>query len=275
MDFSSRLPRCSFLLEILALKTDFTKMRMLLITPSFLTDDEEEFQSNIDFTKSNPKINSSKPRDNNVLPVKTPPAVVHKSILLCDSNGKFLDKRKRFPPREDFTFCRSPTITQVRTILDCDEINQESGHPQLILIHSGTNDLTLATPIDDFISDISVLITQASTMFPKSKIIYSTLLPLADIPPPTMSKINMKLIDSLSTQPNVHHLVTAVRGRANTKTLRSSQIQYSALRPQPRACSTQRLWKSLVFLVTRLKTARLELTQLRGHNSLHHYARLL
>ena len=176
-------------------------------------------------TKSNPKINSSKPRDNNVLPVKTPPAVVHKSILLCDSNGKFLDKRKRFPPREDFTFCRSPTITQVRTILDCDEINQESGHPQLILIHSGTNDLTLATPIDDFISDISVLITQASTMFPKSKIIYSTLLPRADIPPPTVSKINMKLIDSLSTQPNVHHLVTAVRGRANTKTLRSSQIR--------------------------------------------------
>lgn len=36
-------------------------MRMLLITPSFLTDDEEEFQSNVDLgnslliTKSNPK----------------------------------------------------------------------------------------------------------------------------------------------------------------------------------------------------------------------------
>ena len=112
---------------------------------------------------------SSKPRDNNVLPVKTPPVAVHKAIFLCDSNGRFVDKRKRFPPRQDFTFCRSPTITQVRTILHCDEINQESGHPQLILIHSGTNDRPLNTPIDDFISDISVLITQASTMFRKVK----------------------------------------------------------------------------------------------------------
>ena len=85
-----------------------------------------------------------------------------------------------------------------------DEINQELEHPQLILIHSGTNNLTPTTPIDDFISDISVLITQASTMFPKSKIIYSTLLPRADVPLQTLLKINMKLIDSLSTLPNVH-----------------------------------------------------------------------
>ena len=157
------------------------------------------------------------------------------------------------------------------------------------------------------------MITQASTMFPKSKIIYSTLLPRADIPLQTLSKINMKLIDSFSTPPNVHlvtpralrvtnenifskgtdklhdtkhlkkrhigsfaaNLVAAVRGRANTKTLRSSRIQYTALHAQPRARYTQRVWKSLVFSVTRLKTARLELTQLRGHNSLHHYARLL
>ena len=35
-----------------------------------------------------PKINSPKPHDNNALPVKTPPAVVNKAIVLCDSNGK-------------------------------------------------------------------------------------------------------------------------------------------------------------------------------------------
>ena len=178
--------------------------------------------------------------------------MVNKAIFLCDSNGKFLDKRKLFPPGQDFTFYRSPTITHVRTVLQ-DEINQELEHPQLILIHSGTNNLTPTTPIDDFISDISVLITQASTMFPKSKIIYSTLLPRADIPLQTLLKVNTKLIDSLSTLPNVHlvshenifskgtdilhdikhlkkrhlglfaaNLVAAVRGRATTKTVRSS-----------------------------------------------------
>ena len=118
-----------------------------------------------------PKINSPKPRD-------TPPtpSVVNKAIFLCDSNGKFLDKRKLFPSGQQFKFFRCPNIEHARAILQ-DEINQESEHPHLIVIHSGTNDLTTTTPIDDFISDISVLITQASTMFPKSKVIYSTVLP--------------------------------------------------------------------------------------------------
>ena len=226
-----------------------TKNRFLPLQNSMNESDTLPNREDID---QNPKINSPKPRDNNVLPVKTPPAVVNKAIFLCDSNGKFLDKRKLFPPGQEFTFYRSPTITHVRTVLQ-DEINQELEHPQLILIHSGTNNLTPTTPIDDFISDISVLITQASTMFPKSKIIYSTLLPRADIPLQTLLKINMKLIDSLSTLPNVHlvshenifskgtdilhdikhlkkrhlglfaaNLVAAVRGRATTKTVRSS-----------------------------------------------------
>ena len=98
----------------------------------------------------------------------------------------------------------SQNWTRKRAILQ-DEIDKESaGHPQLIIIHTGTNDLTTTTPIDDFISDISVLITQASTKFPKSKIVYSTLLPRTDIPLHTLSKINTNLIDSCSKLPNVH-----------------------------------------------------------------------
>ena len=92
-------------------------------------------------------------------------------------------------------------------IITTNEINQEPEHPQLILVYSSTNDLTATTQINDFISDISVLITQASTIFPKYKINYSTLLPRTDTPLQTPSKINMKLIDGLSPQPNVH-LVT-------------------------------------------------------------------
>ena len=226
-----------------------TKNRFLSLQNSMNESDTLPNREDIDQT---PKINSPKPHDNNALPVKTPPAVVNKAIFLCDSNGKFLDKRKLFPPGQDFTFYRSPTIAHVRTVLQ-DEINQELEHPQLILIHSGTNNLTPTAPVDNFISDISVLIIQASTMFPKSKIIYSTLLPRADIPLQTLLKINMKLIDSLSTLPNVHlvshenifskgtdilhdikhlkkrhlglfvaNLVAAVRGRATTKTVRSS-----------------------------------------------------
>ena len=130
-------------------------------------------------------------------------SVNNKAVFLCDSNGKFIDKRKLFQPTQDFTFFRCPKIEHARAILQ-DEIDKESaGHPQLIIIHTGTNDLTTTTPIDDFISDISVLITQASTKFPKSKIVYSTLLPRTDIPLHTLSKINTNLIDSCSKLPNV------------------------------------------------------------------------
>ena len=155
---------------------------------------------------TSPKTNPPNQRGNGI-PTQPPsfPAVVDKCVFLCDSNGKFLDKKKLFPSGQDFTFFRCPTTTHARTILQ-DEINKEPEHPKLILFHSGTNDLTPTTLIDDFISEISVFITQVSTMFPKSKIIYSTLLPRADISLHNLSKINAKLFDSCSTLPNVHML---------------------------------------------------------------------
>ena len=49
--------------------------------------------------------------------------------------------------------------------------------------------------------------TEASTKFSKSKIIYSTLLPRADIPSHIITNINDQLINGCSKLPNVH-LVT-------------------------------------------------------------------
>ena len=91
-----------------------TKNRFLPLQNSINESDTLPNREDIDQT---PKINSPKPRGNNVLPVKTPPAVVNKAIFLCDSDGTFLDKRKLFPPGQDFTFYRSPTITHVQTVL--------------------------------------------------------------------------------------------------------------------------------------------------------------
>ena len=153
-----------------------------------------------------PKINPPNQRGNGI-PTQTlsSPAVVNIYVFLCDTNGKFLDKKKLFPSGQDFTLFRCPTLTHARTILQ-DEINKESEHPKLILIHSGTNDPTPTTLIDDFISEMFVFITQVSTMFPKSKIVYSTLLPRADISLHNLSKINTNLLDSCSSLPNVHML---------------------------------------------------------------------
>ena len=57
--------------------------------------------------------------------------------------------------------------------------------------------------MNDFIYDLTTSITQASTKFPHSKVIYSTLLPRADIPIYTINYINQQLIASCSKLLNV------------------------------------------------------------------------
>ena len=134
-----------------------------------------------------------------------PPITVksNTAVFLCDSNGKFLNKRKLFKPQQEHKYFRCPKVDHARDVLQ----NALQEHPELIVIHTGTNNLTPTTPIDTFISDISALVTEASTKFSKSKIIYSTLLPRADIPSHIITNINDQLINGCSKLPNVH-LVT-------------------------------------------------------------------
>ena len=100
------------------------------------------------------------PTPHDIAPPPIQASVNNKAVFLCDLNGKFIDRRKLFQPTQDFTFFRCPKIEHARAILQVEIDEESSGHPQLIIIHTGTNDLTTTTPIHDFISDISVLITQ-------------------------------------------------------------------------------------------------------------------
>ena len=122
------------------------------------------------------------------------------AVFLCDSNGKYLNTKKMFPSNKNIEYFRCPTIAKARAIVQ----NDLSDSPQLLVIHTGTNDLTSTTPTDEFIADISSFITEAATKFPKSKLIYSTLIPRGDIPAATIMRINEQLFAALSNLPNVH-----------------------------------------------------------------------
>ena len=63
-------------------------------------------------------------------------------------------------------YFRCPTIAKARAILH----NNLSESPQLLVIYTGTNDLTLTIPTDKFISELSSFITETATKFPKSKL---------------------------------------------------------------------------------------------------------
>ena len=120
-------------------------------------------------------------------------------IFLCDSNGKFLDMEKMFSANQEVKYIRTPLIEHARSYLQ----SQTHTAPQILILHTGTNDLERTSSPEDLISNILILITEASTKFPSSKIFYSTLLPRSDIPIPVITSINNQLISSCSRLPNV------------------------------------------------------------------------
>lgn len=62
----------------------------------------------------------------------------------------------------------------------------------------------MTTLMDEFVSDLSVLLTQVSTKFPKSKIVNSTVLARGDIPSHILTKRNYQIIVVCSSLSTVH-----------------------------------------------------------------------
>lgn len=149
-------------------------------------------------TKQN-SLNSLSMDNKSLSPTNTNSVDLTHAVFLCDSNGKYLNT-KMFPSNKNIEYFRCPTIAKARAIIH----NDLSDSPQLLVIHTGTNDLTSTTPTDEFIADVSSFITEAATKFPKSKLIYSTLIPRGDIPAATITRINEQLFAGLSNLPNVH-----------------------------------------------------------------------
>ena len=73
----------------------------------------------------------------------------------------------------------------------------------MILLHTGTNDLEITNSAEELVSNILMLITEASTKFHSSEVLFSTLLPRNDIPTPLITSINDQLISSCSRLPSV------------------------------------------------------------------------
>ena len=104
-----------------------------------------------------------------------------------------------FSSKLDVNYVRAPLIEHVRRNLET-EIRTP---PQMILLQTGTNDLERTNSAEELVLNILMLITEASTKFPSSKILSSALLSCIDIPTPLITSINDQLITSCSSLPNV------------------------------------------------------------------------
>ena len=121
------------------------------------------------------------------------------TVILCDSNGKYL-KLKRLCPDRKVTYFRCPTVQRGKEIIQ----SSDFGTPQTILIHTGTNDLEREISTSQSTSDLTTLITTAAEKYLTSKVLYSTLLPRRDIDNEEILKINTLIEKKCSRLPNVH-----------------------------------------------------------------------
>jgi len=80
-----------------------------------------------------------------------------------------LKETKIFPSNKNIEYFRCPTIAKARAIIH----NDLSDSPQLLVIHTGTNDLALTTPTDEFISELSSFNTEATTKFPEGWYVFN------------------------------------------------------------------------------------------------------
>ncbi|XP_078023017.1 uncharacterized protein LOC144462725 [Epinephelus lanceolatus] len=118
-------------------------------------------------------------------------------VLLIDSNGKFLNEKKLFPTHKVAKiWC--PNTHQAIDLLS----EERLGSPSHIIIHTGTNDLR--SQQERVSESLKRVIEKASTTFPNSRVVISTLLPRKDFHPDTIHRINNSLSRDCARRPNVH-----------------------------------------------------------------------
>ncbi|RXM29900.1 hypothetical protein EOD39_18584 [Acipenser ruthenus] len=138
-----------------------------------------------------PRPHTQLPPDTQPLP-NTPAIKKTKAelALLIDSNGKYLDTRRLVPGHQVNKICCVNT-EQAMQLLD----RRTLGSPFCIVIHTGTNDLgSLRQHTSRAMKRVA---DRASLEFPDSRVVISTLLPLADTP--------QHMIDAINTDVHLAH----------------------------------------------------------------------
>lgn len=128
-------------------KKDDQQQLLLVEIPTenrFSALDDSHQEPSVSTPPANPPIVNTQPRPPTNRPITTqnnPDTLPHNvtsnpAIFLCDSNGKFLNGKKIFPSAQEFKCFRCPRIETARALLQ--DIHD---YPNVIVIHTGTNDL--------------------------------------------------------------------------------------------------------------------------------------
>lgn len=158
--------------------------------------------------ENNPATSKEDPETTQHIPKKVDPQNQHKSInaetiILCDSNGRFI-KPELLCPDSSTHYIRCPTLTEAETIIK----NTHFINPKCFILHCGTNDLEKLESDQKLISLVEKVSKLITDKHPNCRQIISGLLPRKDILNEKITPINKKLEDILANKAKIsfiHH----------------------------------------------------------------------
>lgn len=120
------------------------------------------------------------------------------TLILCDSNGRYLDP-KILCTNSTTNYIRCATFSKAKNIINTTQFTT----PETVIIHCGTNDLEKTTSDEDFIAQMSDMVSTTSKQYPESRVIVSSLLPRKDKLNERLVTINKKMKETCTANPNV------------------------------------------------------------------------
>ncbi|XP_005950651.1 uncharacterized protein LOC102299890 isoform X1 [Haplochromis burtoni] len=123
--------------------------------------------------------------------------VKHDIVILIDSNGKFINEKKLFPRHKVFKVDCPNTQKAIQILSE-----EDLGTPSIIIIHTGCHQLRREQ--DRLSESLKRVIEKASNTFPESRVVMSALLPVRNMHPDTINKINTKLEKECESLPQIH-----------------------------------------------------------------------
>ena len=123
------------------------------------------------------------------------------SIIMCDSNGKFLNPTL-LCPNTSTHYIRCPTLTTAQDIMK----KHSFTNTKSIIIHCGTNDLEKISSDKELVKLYEDLLEKTQNKYPDCRVIISGLLPRNDRLNERVNRVNNKVKEVVSNKENTSYV---------------------------------------------------------------------
>jgi hypothetical protein len=166
-------------------------------TPEKSNNTDEHTSHESEETTQKPETPQSSQTPQHTPPATTEHPINHQTIILCDSNGRFLQPNILCPDSTT-KYIRCPTLSKAQEILN----DETLPNPNTLIIHTGTNDLEHQKSNHHLLLKYKEILKTIKEKYPNCRILISSLLPRKDTLNQRAHDINNNLQEIVGKSPN-------------------------------------------------------------------------